>query len=104
MFTTILLPDKNTHDLINNVNPMGKKVQFFTFLGLFMFRQKTSEKWEKNNPSLVCRCRIEKSHPRGWNLTRDSASLVPGYNSNPYGKISLSYMDTHGGLLQSIPG
>ena len=31
--------------------------------------------------------------------TRDSASLVPGRNSDPSGEISLSYMDTHDGLL-----
>ena len=28
-----------------------------------------------------------------------SASLVTGRNSNPSGEISLSYMDTHDGLL-----
>ena len=30
-------------------------------------------RWAKNSP-----CRIGKSHPRGKNSTRDSASLVPG--------------------------
>ena len=35
--------------------------------------------------------------------TRDSASLVPGRNSDPEGEISLSYMDTHDGLLY-FPG
>ena len=43
--------------------------------------------------------RIKKSHPLGRNLTRDSASLVPGETSDPSGEISLSYMDAHGGLL-----
>ena len=33
--------------------------------------------------------------------TRDSASLVPGRNSDPLGEIFLSYMDTHDGLLYS---
>ena len=31
--------------------------------------------------------------------TMDSASLVPGRNSDPSGEISLSYMNTHDGLL-----
>ena len=31
--------------------------------------------------------------------TRDSASLVPGRNSDPSGEISLPYVDTHDGLL-----
>ena len=31
--------------------------------------------------------------------TRDPTSLVPGRNSNPSGKISLSCMDTHDGFL-----
>ena len=35
-------------------------------------------------------------------LTRDSAILVPGRNSDPSGEVSLSYMDTHDGLLYSI--
>ena len=61
-----------------------------------MFLQKTFEKWEKNNPSWACPCRIEKFHPCIQNLTRESASLVPGQYSNPSGEISLSYMDTHG--------
>ena len=64
-----------------------------------MFRQTNLGKVEKNNPSLACPCRIEISHPRGQNLTRDFASLVPGSNSDPSGEISLSYMGTHGGLL-----
>ena len=33
--------------------------------------------------------------------TRDSASLVPERNSDPSGKISLSYIDTHDELLYS---
>ena len=71
MFTPILIRDKNTRELKNNVNPVSKKVKIFTFFGLFMFRQKNLEKWEKNNPSWACLCRIDKSHPRGRNLTRD---------------------------------
>ena len=42
---------------------------------------------------------IKKSHPHGWNLNSDSASLVPGLTSNPSDSISLYYMDTHGGLF-----
>ena len=67
-----------------------------------MLGQKPSKKWEKNNPSSACPCRIEISHPRGGNLTRDSASLVPGLNSDPSGEISLSYMGTHGRLLYPL--
>ena len=51
MFTPILIRDKNTRELKNNVSPVSKKVKIFTFFGLFMFRQKNLEKWEKNNPS-----------------------------------------------------
>ena len=47
-------------------------------------------------------CRKEKSHPRGRNLHRDSASLVPGSNSDLLVEISLSYMGTHSGLLYSL--
>ena len=36
--------------------------------------------------------------------TRDSASLVPGRNSDPEDEISLSYMDAHDGLLYSPGG
>ena len=78
MFTPILIPDKHTHELRFNVNPMSKKLNFFRFIAFFMFQQKSLEKWEKNDPSWAHPCRIEKSHPRGQNLTRDSASLVPG--------------------------
>ena len=47
----------------------------------------------------------EKSHPQGQNLTRGSASLIPGSNSNPWGEISLFYMGTHGGfyILPPLP-
>ena len=51
MFTPIKIPNKNTHELRNNVNPMSKKFNFSSSFLLFMFRQKTLEKWEKNNPS-----------------------------------------------------
>ena len=51
MFTPIVIPDKNTRELRYNVNPTDKKFNFFTIFGLFIFRQKTLEKWEKNNPS-----------------------------------------------------
>ena len=45
---------------------------------------------------------VEKNLTLGvGNSTRESASLVPGRNSNPSGEISLSYMDTHDGLLYS---
>ena len=40
MFTPILIRDKNTRELKNNVNPVSKKVKIFTFFGLFMFQQK----------------------------------------------------------------
>ena len=51
MFPPILVPDKNTRELRNNVNPTSKKYNFSRYFGLFMFRQKNLEKWEKNNPS-----------------------------------------------------
>ena len=42
---------KNAHENGNNVNPKSKKFKFSRFLGRFMFRQNTLEKWKKNNPS-----------------------------------------------------
>ena len=35
MFTPILMPDKNSRELRNNVNPTSKKVKIFTILDLF---------------------------------------------------------------------
>ena len=55
-----------------------------------------------NNPSWACSCRIEKSHSWGQNFTKALASLIPGKKYDPSGEISLSYMDTHGGLLLSF--
>ena len=57
------------------------------FYGHFMFQLKSFKKWEKNNPSSACPCRIEKFHLRGQNFTRGSAILVPGRNSNPSDEI-----------------
>ena len=37
MFTPILIPDKNTHEHRNNVNPMSKKVKFFTFFFFLLY-------------------------------------------------------------------
>ena len=78
MFTPISMPDKYTRELKNNVKPTSKKLKISVLYRVFRVLKKTFEKWEKNNPSWACPCRIEKSHPRGRNLTRDSASLVPG--------------------------
>ena len=63
MLTPIIIPDKNTSELGKNVHPTSKKVVLRDF-GLFMFRQKTLETWEKNKPSLACPCRIERSNLR----------------------------------------
>ena len=51
MFTPILMPDKNTRELRNNVNPTSKKLEISGFQWVFMFWQKPFEKWEKNYPS-----------------------------------------------------
>ena len=51
MFTPILMPDKNTRELRNSVNPTSKKLEISGFRGVFMFLQKSFEKWEKNDPS-----------------------------------------------------
>ena len=40
-FTPILMPDKNTRELRNNVNPTSKKLEMSGFHGVFMF-------WKKN--------------------------------------------------------
>ena len=42
--TPIWIPDKNSQELRNNVNPTSKKIKIFTIFYFFMFRQKTSEK------------------------------------------------------------
>ena len=47
MFTTILIPDINTRELENNINPTSKKLIFLPFLLLFLVRTKSLEKWEK---------------------------------------------------------
>ena len=36
-FTPILMPDKNTRELRNNVNPTSKKLKISGFHGVFMF-------------------------------------------------------------------
>ena len=36
-FTPILIPDKNTRELRNNVNPTSKKLEISGFHGVFMF-------------------------------------------------------------------
>ena len=99
-YLPIVKPNINTRELRINENPM--KVEILTFYGIFMFRQKSLEKWGKNNSSLACSCKIEKYHPWGQNFNRDLASLVPSKKYHPSGQIYLSYMDTHGGLLLSF--
>ena len=37
MFTPFLMPDKNTRELRNNVNPTNKKLEISGFHGVFMF-------------------------------------------------------------------
>ena len=51
MFTPILIPNKNTYKLRNNVNSTSQKLKTSRLFGRFMIGQKTSEKLEKNNPS-----------------------------------------------------
>ena len=41
------MPDKNTRELRNNVNPTSKKLEISGFQQVFMFWQKPFEKWEK---------------------------------------------------------
>ena len=43
MFTPILIPDKNTHELGNNVNPTSKKLKFSRFW-TFLFSNKKNLK------------------------------------------------------------
>ena len=50
--TPIFIPDNNTHELRNNVNPTNKKFNFLRFfLDFLCSDKKTLEMWEKNNPS-----------------------------------------------------
>ena len=44
------------------------------------------------NPS-KCSCRIWKCQPMGQNFNRNKACQALGWNSDPEGNISLSYMD-----------
>ena len=43
-FTPILMPDKNTRELRNYVNPTSKKLEISDFHGVFMFWQKNLRK------------------------------------------------------------
>ena len=51
MFTPILIPNKNTCELRNNINPMSKKLKFSGVWDFLCSDKKILEKWEKNNPS-----------------------------------------------------
>ena len=53
MFTPILIPDKNTHELRYNANPTSQKLNISRLFGRFMFGQKTSEKWEGEKQSIM---------------------------------------------------
>ena len=50
-FAPILIPNKNTRELRNNVNPTCKKLEFSRFLDFLHSDKKTLKKWEKNDPS-----------------------------------------------------
>ena len=50
MFAPILIPNKNTRELRNNINPTSKKLEFSRFLDFLCSDKKPSKKWEKNNP------------------------------------------------------
>ena len=49
-FTPILIPNKNTRELRNIINPTSKKLEFSRFLDFLCSDKKPSKKWEKNNP------------------------------------------------------
>ena len=51
VFTPILIPNKNTRELRNNINQTSKKLEFSRFLNFLCSDKKPSKKWEKNNPS-----------------------------------------------------
>ena len=74
IFVPISRPDEHAELLKSYFKPLVKKLKFSTLVAKSDWRFKIHYKWEKN-------------------------SLVPGRNSNPSGEISLSYMDTHDGLL-----
>ena len=70
---------------------MNKKLDFSRFMDFLCFDKKVGEnhsrfmdflcfdkKVRENHSSWACLCRIEQSYPRGRNITRDSASHVPG--------------------------
>ena len=50
MSTPILMPDKSTRELRNNVNPTSKKLEISGFNEFYVLT-KPFEKWEKNDPS-----------------------------------------------------
>ena len=52
MFTPILIRDKNTRELRNNVNPMSKKLKFSRFfLTFYVPTKKLGRKVGENIPS-----------------------------------------------------
>ena len=85
MFKPFYIPNKNTRELRNNVNLASKKFNFSRFLDSLCFELKTLEKWEKNNQSGACPCRIEKSHPRGSEFYQGLGKPRPWLNFRPLG-------------------
>ena len=71
-FQPIFISDKTTPKLSNNVHPMSKKLKI-SFFWTFYVPTKEGEKIIHHE----CPCRIEKSHPRGWNFNQGlTESLV----------------------------
>ena len=65
MYTQILIPNKNTRELRNNVNPALKSSIFYAFFFTFYVpTKKNLKKWEKNNHHEPVHVR-----PGGRNLT-----------------------------------
>ena len=94
MFSPLIITDENANELRMNANQMSKNCTFLR--AVYVPTKKSVEKWEKTiHHEPVC------VGPMGRNLTRDSAIFIPDKHSDPSSDMSLSYMDTHDGLLYS---
>ena len=85
-FTPISIPDKNTRKLRNVINPTSKKLKFSYFFSFYVPTKNLRKVGEKQ--SIMSMSILDREiSPSGRNFTRDSASLVPGSNSDPSGEI-----------------
>ena len=76
IFTPFSIANKHTRELRVYEIPMRKKLISLRFRYFLYVSTNKLRKVGENNPSCVCPCRIEKSQPQGWNITKQASSLV----------------------------